>query len=51
MTENVAGGYCTSDKFSEARGHAPDTFVYSYDEDGSFWTGPQFGCVHHKPRE
>ena len=28
-----------------------DTLTYSYDEGGRFWTGPEFGCVHHETME
>jgi len=24
--------------------------IYSYDEGGSFWVGPNFGCVHFDPK-
>jgi hypothetical protein len=27
-----------------------DHLVYSYNEGGGFWTGPEFGCVHHEAR-
>ena len=23
-----------------------DHFIYSYNEDGHFWVGPDFGCIH-----
>lgn len=44
------GGLCRCPKLREdyGRDHAADEMVYSYAEDGSFWTGPEFGCVHHK---
>lgn len=25
--------------------------IYDYDEGGSFWVGPNFGCVHFKKKE
>ena len=25
--------------------------IYSYDEGGSFWVGPMFGCVHHEEKK
>jgi len=28
-----------------------DNLMYAYDEDGSFYPGPKFGCVHHQKRE
>ena len=49
-----SAGYCNSDKVRDKRrtedieDSAPDELVYSYSEGGSFWTGPKFGCVHHK---
>mgnify|MGYP001611991145 FL=1 len=43
------GGICKSGKITEEiGGYAPDRLVYPYDEGGYFWTGPDFGCVHHK---
>ena len=27
-----------------------DCLIYSYDEGGSFWVGPDFGCVHWRRR-
>lgn len=47
----ISGGICTSKKLTEDSDYAADSLVYSYDEGGSFWTGPEFGCVHHKERE
>ncbi len=49
---------CTSPKIGE-RGQfhnadpedMQDVLIYSYDEGGFFWVGPDFGCVHHTPRE
>ena len=48
--DKKAGGICSSDKIVEDRwqGHGADMMVYSYCEDGEFWTGPDFGCVHHQ---
>lgn len=45
-----AGGTCKSDKLTEdwGQGHDADMLVYTYSEGGSFWTGPDFGCVHHQ---
>ena len=28
-----------------------DAMRYSYHEGGTFWTGPDFGCVHHEEKE
>lgn len=45
------GGTCTKDKLTEEYGdesYVEDALVYSYQEDGHFWTGPEFGCVHHE---
>lgn len=51
-TERFHGGICMSPKLMEATydddNYAPDTLVYPYQEDGDFWTGPEFGCVHHE---
>jgi hypothetical protein len=46
-----AGGICRSDKLTEDWGQrrGADMLVYAYSEGGSFWTGPDFGCVHHEP--
>jgi hypothetical protein len=47
------GGFCGNvEKIHEddsKPGHefGQDHLVYSYYESGSFWTGPEFGCVHH----
>lgn len=51
--DKKAGGICGSDKIAEEscynwQGHGADMLVYSYDEGGEFWTGPDFGCVHHQ---
>jgi len=39
---------CGSAKFTQGAqsGSEPDELRYSYDEGGSFYVGPQFGCVH-----
>lgn len=47
-----AGGYCNSDKLQEDWGHCTedqksDMLLYSFMESGRFWTGPNFGCIHH----
>ena len=34
-----------SDDYYEA---TSDGLYYSYQEGGTFYTGPKFGCVHHK---
>ena len=46
-----AGGFCESVKINESCGeetYAPDMLCYTYMEGGAFWTGPEFGCVHHE---
>ena len=49
--DKKAGGYCHSEKIMEDENEfEPDTLVYDYNEGGGFWTGPKFGCVHHKER-
>jgi len=44
------GGFCRSPHIYEGECDAfqPDALVYSYNEGGAFWTGPEFGCVHHR---
>lgn len=46
------GGICESEKLTEDWGgeHGADMLVYPYTEGGHFWTGPEFGCVHHQPK-
>ena len=46
--------WCTSDKICErwdAADGADNLLVYSYNEGGSFSSGPEFGCVHFQERE
>jgi hypothetical protein len=51
------GGICENDQKIHEDDSKPghefgqDHLVYSYYESGSFWTGPEFGCVHHSPAE
>jgi hypothetical protein len=47
-----AGGFCQSENITEFYDdeYKPNTLVYTYSEGGSFWTGSEFGCVHHKAR-
>lgn len=49
----MAGGACVSGKIVEDWDgeYKSDTLVYPYTEGGYFWTGPDFGCVHHTPKE
>jgi hypothetical protein len=45
-----SGGLCTNPKLREGQGkedYEPDSLTYPYLEGGHFWTGPDFGCVHH----
>ena len=44
------GGWCKCGKLVEESPHEIDSLVYSYNEGGSFWAGPEFGCVHHAER-
>jgi hypothetical protein len=46
----IRGGVCRSDKLIEDWGqdYSADMLVYPYSEGGGFWTGSDFGCVHHK---
>lgn len=49
--KDATGGTCENPKIMENQyAFAPDTLVYSYDEGGCFWTGSEFGCVHHSPQ-
>ena len=45
-----AGGLCRSGKLVEdwGNGYGADMLIYEYPEGGGFWTGPDFGCVHHQ---
>jgi hypothetical protein len=45
-----AGGLCQSEKLVEDLGddYGADMLIYEYLEGGGFWTGPDFGCVHHQ---
>lgn len=52
-----SGGYCHCDKLVEKpwveEGFIckPDMLIYPYREGcEAFWTGPDFGCVHHTER-
>lgn len=49
-TWKVPGGICTNSKLTEDI-YGNDNLTYTCNEGGSFWTGPEFGCVHHKERE
>ena len=45
-------GFCQNGKLQESNGLAPqpdqmNALIYSYEESGKFWVGPEFGCVHH----
>lgn len=46
----IKGGFCTSQKIHEDFGNPrqEDELVYSYIENGDFWTGPRFGCVNFR---
>ena len=42
------GGLCDNPKIHEGGcDYGMDALVYPYAEGGTFWTGPEFGCVHH----
>jgi len=46
------GRDCTCPKIREDEGndsYEDDALVYSYPEGGYFWTGDNFGCIHHEP--
>ena len=43
---------CTSEKLVEEQAEGQDDcLVYDYSEGGSFYTGPNFGCIHHEKKE
>lgn len=54
-------GYCECPKIREAlvaddiasreRPENKAALIYSYNEGGDFWVGPDFGCVHHQTKE
>jgi hypothetical protein len=51
--DKKAGGLCQSEKLVEdertwGHGYGADMLIYEYSEGGVFWTGPDFGCVHHQ---
>jgi hypothetical protein len=48
-------GLCTNGKIMEGyepmdeeplREEDSDALIYSYEEGGRFWVGPDFGCIH-----
>ena len=45
------GGICECPKIRENMDgkYEADALVYPYPEGADFWTGPDFGCVHHQP--
>ena len=51
-TYRVAGiRECRNQKINDDYYDAePDGLYYSYQEGGSFYTGPKFGCVHHEEK-
>jgi hypothetical protein len=48
--DEQSGGLCQSEKLTEDyyQGHGADMLIYPYMEGGEFWTGADFGCVHHQ---
>jgi hypothetical protein len=46
-------GYCINHKISEDIGqeYTEDMLVYEFYENGSFWVGENFGCVHHTQKK
>lgn len=51
---HASGGICKSDKLTEEysfRYYTNDRLVYPYSEGGYFWTGHNFGCVHHEEKK
>ncbi len=54
VKERFSGGHCgNGDKIAEDDGqdYLSDMLIYEYSEGGRFWTGPEFGCVHHEEIE
>lgn len=52
--DEKAGGFCHCEKLTEDhwQGHKSDMLIYPYQEGcKAFWTGPDFGCVHHIPND
>lgn len=52
-------GFCTNPKLHEQShvsdklphdSETNDELIYSYQEGGSFWVGPKFGCVHYSKK-
>jgi hypothetical protein len=57
-------GYCDNEMISESHGIPPkdsphyakfesennSALRYGYYEEGAFWVGPNFGCIHHTPK-
>ena len=49
----VGGARCVHPKLTEAgddQSYTPDSLTYDYDEGGGFWTGDEFGCIHHEEK-
>jgi hypothetical protein len=49
-------GYCGNNNLQEGTYYqdteaAKAMLLYSYDEGGSFWVGPDFGCVHWEDKD
>jgi len=51
------GGYCVNQFLCEQPTYLcmpkepHSTLIYTYNEDGEFYVGDNFGCVHHKEKE
>ena len=60
-THTSSSGYtshrikCSSEKFSDdynqPKEESKDMLLYSYQENGKFYPGPDFGCIHHTEKE
>lgn len=53
VTYSKAKMICSCPKLCEeydAEAFADDALTYSYQESGCFYSGPKFGCVHHKEK-
>lgn len=44
-------GQCCCEKIRDTNDDmVADELVYQYYESGRFWSGPDFGCVHHQKK-
>ena len=49
---NIELAECLSGKFMEGdHDYDTDCVIYTYEEGGSFLTGPDFGCIHYEEKK